>query len=238
MNFSKKPGWSARSPYARVHAPRALVFSLWTDAKHLASWWGPHGFTNPRCEADPRPGGKILIHMQAPDGGVHPMGGSLHEIVPHERIVFTSFVELPDCSASWKCTTPCGSRSSGGKTKVTLQRAPAASRHGHPHARRHGGRLVEEPRQARRHLRRNRTATRMPPTRSRSAPCSATAPMRCSARWRISRSNISRADIVSYDLGAAAAACRHRQGRDPDMVRHLGRPDRLGDGRSRRRSRR
>ena len=24
-------------------APRALVFSLWTDAKHLAAWSGPHG---------------------------------------------------------------------------------------------------------------------------------------------------------------------------------------------------
>jgi uncharacterized protein YndB with AHSA1/START domain/ketosteroid isomerase-like protein len=77
-------------------APRALVFSLWTDVKHLARWWGPHGFTNPRCEADPRPGGKILIHMQAPDGTAHPMGGTYREIVPHERIVFTTFVDGPN----------------------------------------------------------------------------------------------------------------------------------------------
>ena len=56
-------------------APRALVFSMWIDAKHLAAWWGPHGWDNPECEVDPRPGGKILIHMRAPDGGVHPMGG-------------------------------------------------------------------------------------------------------------------------------------------------------------------
>jgi uncharacterized protein YndB with AHSA1/START domain/ketosteroid isomerase-like protein len=77
-------------------APRALVFSMFTDPKHLAAWWGPHGFTNPVCEADAREGGRILIHMQAPDGNVHPMGGIFHEIRPHDRIVFTSFVDMPD----------------------------------------------------------------------------------------------------------------------------------------------
>jgi PhnB protein len=77
-------------------APRKLVFGLWTDAKHLAKWWGPHGWTNPRCEADPRPGGKILIHMQAPDGTAHPMGGIYREIVPHERIVLETFVDGPN----------------------------------------------------------------------------------------------------------------------------------------------
>jgi uncharacterized protein YndB with AHSA1/START domain/ketosteroid isomerase-like protein len=77
-------------------APRALVFSMFTDPTHLAAWWGPHCFTNPVCEVDARPNGRIRIHMQAPDGTIHPMGGIFHEIVPHERIVFTSFVDLPD----------------------------------------------------------------------------------------------------------------------------------------------
>src|SRR3954447_26430794 len=79
-----------------VDAPGELVFSMWTDAKHLAAWWGPHGFDNPKCEVDPRPGGRILIHMRAPDGGVHPLGGVYDEVTPHSRIVFRSFVELPD----------------------------------------------------------------------------------------------------------------------------------------------
>jgi PhnB protein len=48
------------------------------------------------CEADAREGGRILIHMRAPDGNVHPMGGIFHEVKPHDRIVFTSFVDLPD----------------------------------------------------------------------------------------------------------------------------------------------
>jgi uncharacterized protein YndB with AHSA1/START domain len=73
-----------------IHAPRALVFKVWTDPIHLARWWGPKGFTNPVCEIDLRPGGAILIHMRAPDGIVYPMSGVYREIVEPERLVFIS----------------------------------------------------------------------------------------------------------------------------------------------------
>ena len=49
-------------------APRELVFQAWTDAKHLAQWWGPHGFTNPRCEWDARPGGMISLRRPQASG--------------------------------------------------------------------------------------------------------------------------------------------------------------------------
>jgi uncharacterized protein YndB with AHSA1/START domain len=71
-------------------APRDLVFEAWTDAKHLAKWWGPHHFTNPVCELDVRVGGAIRIDMRGPEGTVYPMTGVLHEIVSPERLVFTS----------------------------------------------------------------------------------------------------------------------------------------------------
>jgi len=101
-------------------APRALVFSMFTDAKHLASWWGPHGFTNPVCEADARPGGKIVIHMRAPDGTVHPMGGIFHEINPHDRIVFTSFVDMPDGKRILAGHNVVTFEDARGKTRVTV----------------------------------------------------------------------------------------------------------------------
>ena len=50
--------------WAPFDAPRDLVFKVWTDPEHLAQGWGPHRFTNPRCEFDARPGGAILIHMR------------------------------------------------------------------------------------------------------------------------------------------------------------------------------
>ena len=69
--------------------PRALVFRAWTDPKHLAKWWGPEGFRTPHCEVDLRPGGAILVHMQAPDGSVFPVYGRFHEIVEPERLVLS-----------------------------------------------------------------------------------------------------------------------------------------------------
>jgi uncharacterized protein YndB with AHSA1/START domain len=73
-----------------LNAPRELVYKAWTEVEHLKEWWGPRMFTNPVCEVDVRPGGAILIHMQAPDGTVYPMGGVFKEVLPPEKLVFTS----------------------------------------------------------------------------------------------------------------------------------------------------
>ncbi len=70
-------------------APRELVFQAWTDPAHLAKWWGPAGFTNPVCEWDPRPGGKIYDVMRAPNGIDFPMGGVFHEVDAPRRVVFS-----------------------------------------------------------------------------------------------------------------------------------------------------
>lgn len=70
-------------------APRALVYKAWTDPKHVAEWWGPHGFTNPVVNFDVRPGGTMYIAMTAPDGTVYPNKGVFLEVVEPERLVFT-----------------------------------------------------------------------------------------------------------------------------------------------------
>jgi uncharacterized protein YndB with AHSA1/START domain len=74
----------------RVSAPLEVVFRAWTDAKQLAEWWGPKGFTNPVCEADARVGGAIRIHMRAPDGVVYPMTGRYVQIDRPHRLVFAT----------------------------------------------------------------------------------------------------------------------------------------------------
>ena len=78
-----------------LDAPRDVVFEAWTNPKQLAQWWGPHHFTNPRCEFDARPGGAIHIDMRGPDGTLYPMKGTVKEIAKPERLVFTS-VALDD----------------------------------------------------------------------------------------------------------------------------------------------
>lgn len=68
-------------------APRELVFRAWTDPRHVARWWGPHGYTNPVCELDARPGGAILIHMRGQDGVMIETKGVFREVSEPERIV-------------------------------------------------------------------------------------------------------------------------------------------------------
>ena len=79
------------------NAPRALVWQAWTDPVHIAQWWGPRGFTNPVCEWDARPGGRIHVVMRASDEiakmigrADHPMTGEFTEVVPTERLAFVS----------------------------------------------------------------------------------------------------------------------------------------------------
>jgi len=72
-------------------APRALVWKAWTDPKYVMQWWGPKGFTAPVCQIDFRVGGKFLCCMRTPDGQDFWNGGEYHEIVPHEKIVYSLY---------------------------------------------------------------------------------------------------------------------------------------------------
>lgn len=75
-----------------IHAPLEMVYRAWTEPQQVAVWWGPNGFTNPVCQLDVRPGGKIRIDMQDSFGTIHPMEGTFQELIDHEKIVFTSLV--------------------------------------------------------------------------------------------------------------------------------------------------
>lgn len=102
-------------------APRELVFRAWTDQEQVKQWWGPHHFTNPRCEVDARPGGAIHIDMQGPDGVVNPMTGEFLEVEEPSRLVFISRA-FEDEDGNWalevRSTVTFVER--GGKTHLTL----------------------------------------------------------------------------------------------------------------------
>ncbi len=78
------------------NVPRDKVWKAWTDPKLLKRWWGPKGVTNPTCEWDARPGGKINIVMLAGKelgsfaGQKWPMTGTFHEVTPQRRLVYTA----------------------------------------------------------------------------------------------------------------------------------------------------
>jgi len=71
-----------------IGGPRSLVFRAFSDAKHLAHWWGPNGFTTTTHQFAFRPGGVWDFIMHGPDGTDYPNYIEYREIVPPDRIVF------------------------------------------------------------------------------------------------------------------------------------------------------
>ena len=51
-----------------IAAPRELLFKVFTEADHLARWFGPKGFTVTTHRADIREGGSLYYTMHGPDG--------------------------------------------------------------------------------------------------------------------------------------------------------------------------
>ncbi len=103
-------------------APRSVVFKAWTDPEALARWWGPHGFTNPVCQVDPRPEGRIHIDMKGPDGTIYPMPGVFREVVEPERIAFTAWAHLDESGdPAFEVLNTITFAEDDGKTTLTLR---------------------------------------------------------------------------------------------------------------------
>ena len=70
-----------------LKAPRALVYEVQTDPKHLANWWSPEGFKTIHAAMDFRVGGSYHYGLEGPDG--MQMWGlqRFREIVAIEKIV-------------------------------------------------------------------------------------------------------------------------------------------------------
>ena len=70
--------------------PRELVFRMWTEPEHLARWGGPKDTTFTIIRMDVRPGGTYRFNMKGVNGTDHWSQGIYREIVPPERLVFTT----------------------------------------------------------------------------------------------------------------------------------------------------
>jgi uncharacterized protein YndB with AHSA1/START domain len=73
-----------------VDVPRELVWLAWTRPEHLKKWFTPAPWTTVDCEIDLRPGGIFRTVMRSPEGKDFPSLGCFLEIVPSERLVWTS----------------------------------------------------------------------------------------------------------------------------------------------------
>jgi uncharacterized protein YndB with AHSA1/START domain len=69
-------------------APREVVWSALVDPKHVAKWYGGHGFTNPVCEMDVRPGGLWRHVMRTPNGDEYKLEFVFVEVTKPEKLVW------------------------------------------------------------------------------------------------------------------------------------------------------
>jgi uncharacterized protein YndB with AHSA1/START domain len=77
-------------------ASRTAVYRALTDPALLAEWWGPHGFTTPGIEFEPKIGGNYRIAMQPPEGDVFFLLGEFRRVEPPAHLAFTFRWDPPD----------------------------------------------------------------------------------------------------------------------------------------------
>lgn len=71
-------------------ATRERLFGRWTDAKALARWFAPPGYTTRHAESDPKPGGVWRLDFRSVTGEHrYTERGAFREIEPFERLAFT-----------------------------------------------------------------------------------------------------------------------------------------------------
>ena len=76
-----------------IDAPARLVWEALTKPEHLKEWYMPKAWGRvSRAELDLRPGGVISIDIAGPDGQDFPNLGCILEVVPMERLVWTSML--------------------------------------------------------------------------------------------------------------------------------------------------
>ena len=76
-----------------IDAPARLVWEALTRPEHLREWYMPKPWGRvSRVEMDVRPGGIFSIHIAGADGREFPNLGCFLEVVPRERLVWTSML--------------------------------------------------------------------------------------------------------------------------------------------------
>lgn len=99
-------------------APRVLVWSAFTDPRHLPHWQtGPDGFTMPVCEIDLRPGGRWFYLWRNAQGREFTATGTYGDVEPPQR-----FVQLTVVNGEANTSTTTFSEEDGRTTVKVLSR--------------------------------------------------------------------------------------------------------------------
>ncbi len=73
-----------------IDVPPSLVWKAWTTPEHLMQWFTPKPWQTVACTIDLRPGGVFHSTMQSPEGERFPNDGVYLEVIPEQRLTWTS----------------------------------------------------------------------------------------------------------------------------------------------------
>lgn len=107
-----------------LDAPRALVWKAWTTKEIIEEWWCPKPWRAEFTAFEIHASGAFNSHMRGPEGAEHASEGSILEVVPETRIVFTDML-----AAGWRpienpflgFTAIVTFEDEGGKTRYTAR---------------------------------------------------------------------------------------------------------------------
>ncbi|MGV7206430.1 SRPBCC family protein [Oxalobacteraceae bacterium A2-2] len=68
----------------------AKIWAAWTQPEHIVHWFTPAPWKTVEAQVDLRPGGLFRTVMESPDGARHVNIGTFLEIVPNQRLVWTT----------------------------------------------------------------------------------------------------------------------------------------------------
>lgn len=110
-----------------LRAPAERVYRAFTDARAMAKWLPPHGFT---CEVhafDARVGGRFrMAFHHFGSGHAHTFGGEYLELVPHERVRYTDRFDDPALPGQMEVTVSLRPVLGGTELRVSQTGIPAA----------------------------------------------------------------------------------------------------------------
>jgi uncharacterized protein YndB with AHSA1/START domain len=104
-----------------VPLERGLVWRLWTESRHLAEWWGPHGFTSPECSIDPTPGGELRILMRSADEHEYLNIGTVRVADEPRLLIFSIALVNNDGTTRLENLTTVELEERGGATELTIR---------------------------------------------------------------------------------------------------------------------
>ncbi|MGJ8527083.1 SRPBCC domain-containing protein [Maritalea sp.] len=110
-------------------ASPSAVYRAHTDEAIIQKWMlGPPGWTMPKCQCDPKPGGKIRYDWANDEGASFYLTGEFIELIPNQKTVHVERMHLPDPTPDNHVVTEFKADSSGTLMVMQMTMPDAATR--------------------------------------------------------------------------------------------------------------